>query len=377
MLVGLVIITSSGLAVPAGAQEPATKGQVKPKKTSPDPPVTELTLDFHEGRPIVEAKINGQGPFKLALRIESGGTTIRFEVVQALKLGTETERTESKSTIVTRLDSVALGDTVFRNVKATVGVARGPSGERPPYDGSLGLSVFSGHLLTIDSPRWACTIQQGELPKADGKAVFDYKLHKGLVSIPVTFGDVPVPVGLDGTAPDWFALTDTLKGNLVVGPAPVPAALMNMDGERYDGLVEDSVRIGRHQILQSPVRFVSGDSVMGRELLAEFVLTFDHKHSRVRFARKETNPVAFEPPRPKFGLEVEEVEGRLVASVVEPGSPAERAGVHVSDILLYVNQDHARLYDVESFTVLMTQADIIDLKLQRGRPSLFVRMVAN
>ncbi len=48
------------------------------------------------------------------------------------------------------------------------------------------------------------------------------------------------------------------------------------------------------------------------------------------------------PPRPWLGVDTAETEGRVVVTVVTPGSPAEQAGLRRGDIILAVGQQRVR-----------------------------------
>ena len=132
--------------------------------------------------PVIEVKLNGQGPF--AFMIDTGaGMQADVDTAVAERLGLqlsgraingdpsgENDREVATATI----DSIALGGSgrdassvAFRNVTAVVRPQK-ITKDYPDVDGILGFALFTDYLLTLDYPAMQVRLARGALPAANG-----------------------------------------------------------------------------------------------------------------------------------------------------------------------------------------------------------------
>src|SRR5215470_1556159 len=154
--------------------------------------------------PVVDVKLNGQGPF--AFMIDTGAgmqADIDPTVAERLRLplsgraingdpSGQNDREVATATIV----SLAIGQTEFRNVTAVVRPQR-ITKDYPAVDGILGFALFTDYLLTLDYPAMRMRLERGGLPAANGADILNFEIENRIPIMDLTIGRIHVPAHVD------------------------------------------------------------------------------------------------------------------------------------------------------------------------------------
>jgi hypothetical protein len=258
----------------------------------------EVPLRSDGGMPMIEVMVNGQGPFLFGIDTGAqGGTRIDSSLVEKLALkssgqvqATDPSGRNPQTSETFKLDSIAIGNLRFADI--TTASRNFKNSPRPlKVDGILGLSLFSDYLITLDFPAKLLRFERGELPKADGAEILDYKNEGGIPLIELTVGSAKINAHLDsGNAIGAFVLPTSFVEKLAKASEPVVVGrARSASGEMEIKQVQlkDTVRLGRHEFPQPTVTYPALGDVgnVGVKTLSQFVLTFDQQHNRVRLTR--------------------------------------------------------------------------------------------
>lgn len=377
MALGVIL----GYTQPVRGDEAGQRIRARPARTELRSPVVEARLDLGSGQPVVEATINGEGPFKLVLDTGAKATKLDDDVVTSLglRLVRKTEIHQAPGVTptvfeVVGIDSLALGGAVFRDCEATVLDYDEVFGGKRRCDGVLGYPVFADCLLTLDYPRERVVLKQGELPAADKREILDYEERDGLAGIPVVISRIPVEIIVDSGMAGAIALAEGLEDGVALALQPAKrsdiASQLNIREARLSG----TLRLGRHRVIEPPVYFFGTGSAVGHKVLRHFVVTLDQKNGRVRFARQGSDPIIF-GQKPKFGLIVERRRGRLVITYIVPGSRADEI-LRVGDAVLSIEGRRASEFDEHSLAALFAESDVIAMQINRGGHTLLLTLEA-
>jgi hypothetical protein len=224
---------------------------------------------------IVEARLNGRGPYSFLLDSGAGRTMVDPEVLADAGIGR-------------RIDSLSVGEFSAYQVGYSpldtheLGAALGR-----PIDGILGHPVFAGALLTWDFPSAEIVITPGELP-ADAEDVI------------ATRDDVrPFVRSRVGGAERWILIdTGSSRGLTLqeperldmVSPLQPTGARARVDGIHIvtSGRLRGIAQVGPLQVREPVVANSVSVDLVGQEVLRFFRITFDQRSKRVRFERSDT-----------------------------------------------------------------------------------------
>jgi len=152
-------------------------------------------MQFRGPMPVVEVKLNGQGPFVFA--IDTGGglqADIDTSVAVRLKLQPtgqvlmgDPSGHNDRTLETTRLDTIAFGGAEFRNVTALIRPHR-ITADYPAVDGILGFALFADYLLTLDYPAMQVRLARGDLPAANGADILAFEIENRVPVIEVAIG---------------------------------------------------------------------------------------------------------------------------------------------------------------------------------------------
>lgn len=259
----------------------------------------EIPIKIDGGMPTIELMVNGQGPFVFGVDTGAqGGARIDSSLMEKLALkpsghvrATDGSGRNPQMAEMVKLDSIDVGGLRFNDV--TAGSRNYRKSPRPlNIDGILGLSVMSEYLVTLDYPAKLLRLEKGELPKADGAEILDYKSKGGIPLLELSVGNTKIDAHLDsGNMVGAFVLptafVETLNGisePVTIGRARSASGEMEIKQVQ----VKDVIRLGRHEFPEPTVTFPALSDIgnVGAKTLSQFVVTFDQKNERVRLIRR-------------------------------------------------------------------------------------------
>jgi hypothetical protein len=228
--------------------------------------------------PLVEAMINGTGPYRLLVDLGSNVTLLRRNVVDASRSTVLVERTSSDIVFV---EAITLGDARLEGVTVA-------SYDELDVDGVLGYNVLHYSSLTLDFPGQRLVLHRGSLPPADSRTVHSYQLVGRMPYITVRVGHDSLLLNLDTGAAEVMTVPPSWRARLRWAAEPVPGRTThnNQTGRTQvlEGRLADTLRFGELTI-SSPMVYVNPDAEdawLGAAAMAGAVWTFDPRQRRVQ-----------------------------------------------------------------------------------------------
>ncbi len=245
------------------------------------------------GRPMVDVRINGKGPYPFILDTGASNTAVDTTLVTELGL---TKGGGSDVDHGIRLESFAIGDFTVRGMVAgsMAGMLGGLGGANPPR-GVLSAAAFPGNLVVLDYPNRRVTIKPGALPAADGRRTFEYGAEHVLPVVPVRVAGHEITIHLDSGSPGGVMLPLKYEQELPLVSAPVRVGRARTVAGTFDveeAAIQGVVEVGEYTLDIKEIRFSDlrpgpqpGIGNIGGLALRGFVVTFDAKNRRVRLER--------------------------------------------------------------------------------------------
>ena len=259
-------------------------------------------MHFRGLMPVIEVKLNGQGPFVFA--IDTGGgmqadidpsvaTQLKLEPLGKVRSG-DPSKLNDRELETTRIASIAFGGAQFRNVTALVRPQR-ITKDYPAVDGILGFALFTDYLLTLDYPAMQVRLAHGNLPVANGADILSFEIENRIPVIEVAIGKLRMKAHIDsGNFVAGFILPEEIVEQLPLLSQPVTvgrARSVSNQIEIKQAQLRDTIHIGSFDYPQATIAFPAlSDTNVGFTILREFALTFDQKNKRMKF---EHAPNAF------------------------------------------------------------------------------------
>lgn len=295
----LTLVTIANPTVHAGTDPDRTDA---PVRTTLLTKTVSVSMNSWGGRPVVEARINGKGPFKLLIDTGTSFPAILDDaLVRKLELpatGTTRPRGKAKDLDIVEVGTLTIGDVEFSSIQGirstSVGCAS-MTGEG--IRGILGLPLFEGCLLTLDFPERRVRFESGDLPRPDGETI-EYSAdleHDYGVTVTLSVAGVPVKAHLDTGSPALVTVLNKFQKKLplkgkprVVGMARTPQG----EAEVRSAVLEGVLKLGKHEWAKPRIDFADLGPMLdydagniGSRLLKDFAVTVDQKNHRVRFRR--------------------------------------------------------------------------------------------
>lgn len=291
---------------------------------------------------LVDATIDGEGPFRLMIDSGAEFCVLHREVAGALE-GRYLERFATArgsgggSTPIerwVRVERLQVGEFEAGGLDLAVMDLHALTrtlGTR--LDGILGYSTFAGVLLTIDYGASEVRVEASELPPPDGDTIFGVRSETRPV-LPLELSGRVLPVLLDTGQRGAFAVD--LFDELPFVQAPVRTGFsLGTDGRTATraGRLDGDVRLGRHVIERPILDSSERGNRVGAALLRQFVVTFDPLRRRVRLVRDGDDAIAAPPKRGFACGFAPHQEGWEIVELYE-GSPLVAADVRPGDVLV-------------------------------------------
>ncbi len=349
--VAIALLNQSAVAQPQRGGLPA------PAKTDVPAAGAETDMLRYVDLPMVEALINGQGPYRLVVDTGASGLVLKKELADQLELPAPPGMPEGMSIPVRAPgNDSGLTATLVHVENLSVGAAtisgiwtvamELPFGE--DMDGAVGMNVFAECLLTYDYPGKKIRLSHGELAAPNETDIFSYTNKDGSNSHPQIAMEINgqseqflIDTGMRG----WFSLsTESLKGlDVVQGPAD------GLMGTSAAGLfpeqtarLQNPISLGKNSVAWPTVRISTGSlssRVVGSLFLEHFAVTFDAANNRVKFDGTETRLESPPLRSAGFGLEQEGDQMRVVW--VDPLSSAAESELAAGHLVLEINDQPA------------------------------------
>ncbi len=286
------------------AQDAESDAPRPPDRTELRAPKVFVPMDPDARRPVIEARINGKGPFRFILDTGASGSVLNDDLTQELGLPVigktrigDPSNPEALEVDRVRIDTLTIGDAVLSGVSAVSwkppAVMRQHGGD---VRGVLGLSVLSDCLVTFDYANDRLILELGELPPADGASILAYQSNEEeLPTIEISVGGRTLNAHIDSGSPSEFTLPDTMRNSLKLRGEPIVVGrgrTVNSEFEVRKATPDGDVKLGEHVFEQPELTFISlldgpGVANLGSSLLRQFTVTFDQKNGRARFADRQ------------------------------------------------------------------------------------------
>ncbi|WP_148210102.1 retroviral-like aspartic protease family protein [Candidatus Korobacter versatilis] len=289
----------------------ALLAQVHNHASLPDP-VVELARDSMTlplttvgGRPIVQVRVNGSGPYPFILDTGAEGTLITMALANELKLPISGEvkvaspgAAEPASAEMVQIAKIELGDVKMTGV---TGVALDLSSMPKIFSGAdapmgvLSIRGWKGFLVTVDYPANRITVKRGQLATADNVTIYQFSATDRLPTVSVDFAGTAVRANVDTGAGRGIVLPRSLQSKLPLEAAPVPTeSLHTVSGEQAASRAQlkGAMKLGGYSIQGPQLDFVDEFPMgnLGYPILKNFAVTVDWQSHRVEL--KQSAPPA-------------------------------------------------------------------------------------
>ena len=298
-LVATVAMASLLLHVPENvADTPA-----RPEQTDLGTERTVLDFDPDGQSPLITARINGKGPFTFIFDTGAMGFIVHQDLAKELNLPVigeshmgDPSNPEAIRVDQVRMESVTVGSIVLTGVTADSWAqpfSYGHHAGGAHIRGILGLSMFADCLVTFDYEHGHLIFEKGELPPIDDKEIIAWNAGDDeLPTLKLTVGDVTLDAHIDSGSPGKIMLPDKMRKKLAFKREPVVVAharTVNSEFVIREGTFDGQVKFGSNVFNEPKLSFVTvldsiGFANIGSSVLRKFVVSFDQKNGRVRFA---------------------------------------------------------------------------------------------
>ena len=296
LVISIVLVAST---LPTAVQAQMRVGPRVPVPTGIDVPRDGVAVPMQDtgGRPVVELKINGKGPYRFILDTGAVTTVLSDELSRELSLtpppGVQVASVGGgPAPAIVLIHEVRIGEAVLEDMIAAVRPLGGLlKGENAPR-GVLSAACFPGYLLTYDYPGKRISIRKGALASADSKSIFQYTEDQVLPTVPVRIAGHDTQVHLDTGSGFGLTLPVKFLAELPLASQPKEAGTVRTGGGEFPvsiARVNGTIELGKYRLGLDEVRFSDarpgpGPSVgnIGYGVLREFVVTLDSKNQRIR-----------------------------------------------------------------------------------------------
>lgn len=243
-----------------------------------------VPFDVVDGRIYVEARVNGQGPFRFAVDTGASGWgradagLVAALHLKAQKPTTTTDAVETAAVATVRLDALELGGLSRKSLDV---ITRDYSSRMPPevaFSGIIGRKFFADGLLIIDYPgrRLSFSRHLSLSPMEEGVLTYERAFR-----VPVSIDDVHTEGNLDTGANVTFVLPQSLFERVSATPLEHAGQgqLTNSRIETGRATVRGPFRIGGANLSNVEVRVSDRypELLVGAHALQHFVLMIDQR----------------------------------------------------------------------------------------------------
>jgi hypothetical protein len=257
--------------------------------------VVRVPLAFDGGRPVVEARVNGKGPYRFYFDTGASGPVVSQKLARELKLdvigeagvksgGDKADQKPIPAQVV-RADRLELGAAKLSAV-ILVAMDRARLGGQDAPVGVLSPAMFPGYLVSLDYPKKELRIRAGELGKPDSQTLFAYRDGRMIPSIMAKIGEQTIEAHLDSGSGAGLSLPTRVAEKLPLDGKPIDtgkkARSVRGDFPVFQGKLKGNVSFGQYSVAEPTIEFsdVVQRGNLGSRILERFVITLDVKNRR-------------------------------------------------------------------------------------------------
>lgn len=251
-----------------------------------------IPLDLSTNRPIVEVKINGQGPYTFIFDTGSSTNVIDNALAETLGLkvvGEDPLRSQGNSTLVSKryeASDISIVGASFSK-KGTLNAIALRS--MLPVDGIIGGPFASDYLVTLDYPGSSLILEKAELNKNDA-GVTEFLQKPRVINLHIDVNGLAVETHLDTGNPGGFSLPYALKDELKYKQKPV------RDGEvrtpvatykKWRAQLEGEIRVGEVVYKDPNISLIEGfeQANIGYGVIMDLQTIIDRKNHLIAFKK--------------------------------------------------------------------------------------------
>jgi hypothetical protein len=295
-----IALTLLLVAVPA-------RGQVEVRHTLPQPAIemaaegVRVPMSFRVGRPTVEARLNGQGPYRFYFDTGASGpvisqklaTELKFDVVGEVQMKSGGDAPDKKPIPgqLVRIERLELGIAKITGaIVAAMDRARLGGADAPV--GVLSPATFSGYLVTLDYPKKELRIRSGRLGAPDNKSIFGYLPNRPIPSVMAKIDDQMIEMHVDSGSAGGFSLSTKVASRLKLDGAPVDTGkkARSVSGvfPILEGKLRGALSFGEFSFTDPKIEFsdVVRFGNIGAQILDHFSITLDIKNRRFQLTKE-------------------------------------------------------------------------------------------
>jgi hypothetical protein len=261
-----------------------------------------LPMSFRGGRPVIEGKISGKGPYRFYLDTGASGPVLSQALASELglkiigsvgiKSGGDAADKKPIAGKLVNIDLLELGQVRLTDVTIAA-MDRSRLGGKDAPSGVLSPAMFPGYLVTLDYPKKEVRIRAGALPPPDDKTIFAYQQGEPIPSLQTRIGDYQIVTHLDSGSGAGLSLPTRIAEKLPLDGKPRDtgkrARSVRGDFPVFEARLKGSLQFGQYKIDDLTIQFsdvVKGGNI-GAGILDRFAVTLDVKNRRFQMTRTE------------------------------------------------------------------------------------------
>ncbi|MCE7991661.1 MAG: hypothetical protein HEP71_06765 [Roseivirga sp.] len=255
-----------------------------------------IPLDLSTNRPIVEVKINGQGPYTFIFDTGSSTNVIDNQLAETLGLkvvGEDPLRSQGSSTLVSKryeASDISITGAGFSKKGTLNGIALR---SMLPVDGIIGGPFASDYLVTLDYPGSRLVLEKAELNKNDA-GVTEFLQKPRVINLHIAVNGLAVETHLDTGNPGGFSLPYALKDQLTYKEEPVE------DGEirtpvatykKWRAQLAGEIKVGEVIYKDPKINLIEGfeQANIGYGVIMDLQTIIDRKNHLIAFKKPDSD----------------------------------------------------------------------------------------
>ena len=351
-----------------------------------------LRIDFtSSGLPLVQARVNGCGPYSCVLDTGTNCLVLARKVLREVNprvKGTtvimSTPAGPKRLGSMYHVDTVKLGEAEFHGLEAcSADLSNLRSATEPEIDAVLGLRVFAHCQLTIDYAAGEVLLERAKTTRLEddreSKFILPLKLS-GLrtVYVPLTIDGTTAWAMIDSGYSAGFTFPDSMAQELdfVDRPVRLPSSTATFHGSvaNYAARLKGSVLLGRNKFVNPIIRIQGNKPLIGSGVLKHFVVTINQRKKVAFFARRKHGPIGPPPSIRHHGFYFRPQQNCWLVKSAIAGTTLDKLGLRVDDQVTAVNVRATSELSKQDLQGLVDTNDRLVLRIIRDGQELTIEV---